>query len=205
MKEIDDTVKYMPVPDDLKLLVNDIANYECPAGVWYDGKQQGQQKGESYRSFHGNDQSNMKVLRFLENVMRTKALLQHIFDGFTHLLPKELVTRGVEVDVIWVLHCLQVGRHGREQIVNRDAVFLHDLRRGLVPFDDRRGGLFLRWIIRDRRGGGPDQLCASLLHAFDKLVQPLAIFSDRRISIVDAEVEVNHVPVAVTEPHIQFP
>ena len=66
------------------------------------------------------------------------------------------------------------------------------------------GGLLLRFILRDGRGARPDELRPGLLKPGDDPPQTLLVLGWRRGTVVDAEVEVDHVPLPVAEPHVEL-
>ncbi len=65
------------------------------------------------------------------------------------------------------------------------------------------GGLLLRFILRDGRGARPDELRPGLLKPGDDPPQTLLVLGWRRGTVVDAEVEVDHVPFPVAQPHVE--
>jgi hypothetical protein len=61
--------------------------------------------------------------------------LQRVRNGVCYTLAKELISSGVKVNVVWVLHALQVRSDRGEEIIYGDLVFLHDRRRSFVSLD----------------------------------------------------------------------
>ena len=101
------------------------------------------------------------------------------------------------------LEFLQARSHRTEEVVRRDAVLLHDFGRKGVLLDNRRGGLLLRGVIRDGRGAGPNELGPGLLQSHHNLFEALHIIGRRRSPIMDAEIEMDNVPLPFAEPHVE--
>ena len=94
----------------------------------------------------------------------------------------------------------EVRGHRGEEIVHRDAFFLHQRGGDLVALDDRGGCLFRRCDIGDGRRRGPDQPRPGRGESIDDFTEPRTVIIDRRGSVVDAEIEMDQVPFAVAEP-----
>ena len=100
---------------------------------------------------------------------------------------------------------LQVGGDEREQVVDGDVVLSHDAGGDGVALDDRlhQGRAFLA-VGRARGGGGPDDLRAGLLEAGEDLAEALLVVGLGRAAVVEAEVEVDHVPLALAQPDVEL-
>ncbi len=104
--------------------------------------------------------------------------------------------------VVGVLKLVEVRRDGFEQVVHGDLVTLHHVRSEFVLFDNRGSLLFSVGRIRNGCGGCPHQACACLFHAFDELFETRGVIRGSGVPVMDAEVEVNHVPFAVPQPDL---
>ena len=72
-----------------------------------------------------------------------------------------------------------------------------DCSRRCIAFHDRRRCLFAVGCVWDGCRGGPDQLGTGLFHPLDQLLQPLRVIRDGCIAIMDAEIEMDHVPFSI--------
>ena len=105
-----------------------------------------------------------------------------------------------------VIRILQLGEARRDrgkQIVDGDIVLCHHLCGGSVAVDNRSGGV-LPGNIRQRSGVSPDQLRAGPLHSLDELFEPTGVIGDQCVAIMDAEVQMNDVPLPVAEPDVDL-
>ena len=107
------------------------------------------------------------------------------------------------MDVTGVLQIGQPWRDCSEEIINGDCVSLHHFSGSCVALDNRFGGVLVG-DVGNRRCTGPNQLRTRLLHSLDKLFKPSCVIRQRRRTIVNSEIEVDHVPLAVPQPCVNL-
>ena len=107
------------------------------------------------------------------------------------------------MNIIGVLQFGESWHDGCEEIVNGDAMLLHQVSGCCVALNNRFGGILVG-DVGNRCCAGPNQLRAGLLHSLDKLFKSICIIRQRGRAIVDSEIEVDHVPLAVPQPYVNL-
>ena len=82
-------------------------------------------------------------------------------------------------------------------------MLLHHVSGGCVAWSNRVGGI-RAGNVRNRCCAGPNQLRTGPLHSFDKLFKPSGVIRQRCPTIMDSEIEVDHVPLAVAQPYVNL-
>lgn len=126
-------------------------------------------------------------------------------DCYSHLLGEDLVAESIEVDIVFILQLRESRLDRSAKVGSWDAMLLHDFVsdavQSLALFRRKLFGiLHAGWRGRAR----PYQFCSGGFQYRDDLLEVAGISIQRKVAIMDAEVEVDHVPFSGTKPLLQL-